>query len=220
MSNSALVFALSALKKANTANERIDTLPLPMVFKGSLGTGGTIETLPTASSSNEGYVYIVITNGTYSGQTAKAGDLFVSDGTSWVLVPSADEPSVIDDSVTSTGLTWSSKKISDECKIKSFTYVGDGAITNEITFSELPTTILSIEGYFDNSNVHWCITTPINWGVTQAGVQRIVKLDTYNIAQFAFINSFDNTNKKLSITSSAAYSSLNSDGVTYTVYYI
>ena len=78
MDLSALIFA--ALKSAKTANERIDALPLPMVFKGSLGTGGTISTLPTASSSNEGYVYIVITDGTYAGQFAKAGDLFVSDG--------------------------------------------------------------------------------------------------------------------------------------------
>lgn len=91
MSNSSLVFALSALKKANTANERIDALPLPMVFKGTLGTGGTIETLPTASTENEGFVYIVITDGTYAGQTAKAGDTFVSDGSTWVIIPSADD---------------------------------------------------------------------------------------------------------------------------------
>ena len=84
-----LIFA--ALSSAKKANERIDTLPLPMVFKGSLGTGGTISTLPTASSSNEGYVYIVITDGTYAGQRAKAGDTFVSDGSSWVLIPSADD---------------------------------------------------------------------------------------------------------------------------------
>ena len=85
-----LIFA--ALASAKKANKRIDSLPLPMVFKGTLGTGGTIETLPTASSDNEGFVYIVITNGTYSGQTSKAGDLFISDGSSWVLVPSANEP--------------------------------------------------------------------------------------------------------------------------------
>ena len=91
MSDSSLVFALSALKKATTANERIDNLPFPMAFKGTLGTGGTISTLPTASSDNEGFVYIVITDGTYAGQTAKAGDTFVSDGSAWVLVPSGDD---------------------------------------------------------------------------------------------------------------------------------
>ena len=115
MSNSALVFALSALKKANTANERIDNLPLPMVFKGSLGTGGTISTLPTASSENEGYVYIVITDGTYAGQTAKAGDTFVSDGSSWVLIPAGDESGalVISQTLTAgqTSITFSNAAI-------------------------------------------------------------------------------------------------------------
>ena len=91
MNTSCFSIAIAALKSAKSANARIDTLPLPMVFKGTLGTGGTISTLPTASSSNEGFVYIVITDGTYAGQSAKAGDTFVSDGSSWVLVPSGDD---------------------------------------------------------------------------------------------------------------------------------
>ena len=130
MDLTALIFA--ALKKANTANERIDNLPEPMVFKGTLGTGGTIESLPTASTSNKGFVYIVITDGTYAGVSAKAGDMFISDGSSWVLVPSSDEPSVIDDGVISTALTWSSKKISDEFGkiVKTFTYTGTGESSN------------------------------------------------------------------------------------------
>lgn len=74
----------------------------PMVFKGSLGTGGTITTLPTASSDNIGYTYKVITNGTYASQTAKVGDIFVSDGNAWILIPSGDEPS---GTVTSVGIT-------------------------------------------------------------------------------------------------------------------
>ena len=69
------------------------TLPEPMIFKGSLGTGGTITTLPTASSSNKGYTYKVITAGTYASQSAKVGDTFISDGSVWVLIPSGDEPS-------------------------------------------------------------------------------------------------------------------------------
>ena len=105
----------AALKSAKTANERIDNLPLPMVFKGSLGTGGTIETLPTASSENEGYVYIVITDGTYAGQVAKAGDTFVSDGSSWVLIPAGDESGalVISQTLTAgqTSITFSNAAI-------------------------------------------------------------------------------------------------------------
>ena len=108
-----VIFA--ALTSGKKANERIDMLPLPMVFKGSLGTGGTISTLPTASSSNEGYVYIVITDGTYAGQTAKAGDTFVSDGSVWVLIPSADESGalVISQTLTAgqTSITFSNAAI-------------------------------------------------------------------------------------------------------------
>lgn len=80
----------------------IDALPTPMQFKGSLGAGGTITSLPTASASNEGYTYKVITNGTYASQAAKIGDVFISNGTAWVLVPSGDEPS---GTVTSVGVS-------------------------------------------------------------------------------------------------------------------
>ena len=69
----------------------IDNLPEPMIFKGTLGVGGTIQTLPTASASNEGFTYKVITDGTYAGQTAKVGDVFTSNGSAWVLIPSGDE---------------------------------------------------------------------------------------------------------------------------------
>lgn len=69
----------------------IDNLPEPMIFKGTLGVGGTIQTLPAASASNEGWTYKVITDGTYAGQTAKVGDVFTSNGSAWVLIPSGDE---------------------------------------------------------------------------------------------------------------------------------
>jgi hypothetical protein len=71
-------------KIATTAyvDTAISDLPEPMLFKGSLGTGGTITSLPAASSSNEGYVYKVITAGTYASQSAKVGDTFISDGSS------------------------------------------------------------------------------------------------------------------------------------------
>ena len=69
----------------------IDNLPEPMVFKGTLGTGGTITTLPAASASNEGFTYKVITAGTYASQSAKVGDVFISNGTEWVLIPSGDD---------------------------------------------------------------------------------------------------------------------------------
>ena len=69
----------------------IDNLPEPMIFKGTLGNNGTITSLPTASSSNEGWTYKVITAGTYAGQSAKVGDLFASNAIEWVYIPSGDE---------------------------------------------------------------------------------------------------------------------------------
>lgn len=91
-------------ENVNTVNTRIDDLPEPMIFKGSLGTGGTITILPVASDSNKGFTYKVITAGTYASQSAKIGDTFISDGTVWVLIPSGDEPSgtVTNVAVTST----------------------------------------------------------------------------------------------------------------------
>lgn len=80
----------------------ISALPTPMQFKGSLGTGGTITSLPTASSANTGHTYKVITAGTYATKSAKVGDVFISNGSSWELIPSGDEPS---GTVTSVGMT-------------------------------------------------------------------------------------------------------------------
>ena len=81
----------SITSEVQRLDDKIDALPEPMVFKGTLGVGGTIQTLPVASTSNEGYTYKVITAGTYAGTTAKVGDVFTSDGSTWVLIPSGDE---------------------------------------------------------------------------------------------------------------------------------
>ena len=82
--------------------DAIAELPSPMVFKGSLGTDGTIATLPNATKANTGFTYKVITDSTYSGQKAKAGDMFISDGSKWIYIPSADE---MDGTVTSVGIS-------------------------------------------------------------------------------------------------------------------
>ena len=92
----------NSTKIATTAyvDTAIGNLPEPMVFKGSLGTGGTITALPTAAVSNEGHTYKVIKNGTYAGQAAKVGDTFISTGSRWELIPSGDEPSGTVTSIT------------------------------------------------------------------------------------------------------------------------
>ena len=87
---------------SGAVSQAINELPNPMLFKGSLGTGGTITYLPTATPENEGYTYKVITAGSYSGKTAKVGDVFISNGSEWIIVPSGDEP---DGTVTSVGMS-------------------------------------------------------------------------------------------------------------------
>jgi hypothetical protein len=74
------------------------TLPEPMVFKGTVGTGGTVTSLPTAANSNKGHTYKAISANVTSG--SKIGDTFISTGSEWVIIPSGDEPSGTVTSVT------------------------------------------------------------------------------------------------------------------------
>ena len=85
----------------------IGALPEPMVFKGSLGTGGTVTTLPVDGTAKVGDTYKVITAGTYASKSAKVGDTFIcltktSSANTWELIPSGDEPS---GTVTSVAVT-------------------------------------------------------------------------------------------------------------------
>lgn len=68
-----------------------------MVYKGTVGTDGTIETLPSTDVVN-GDTYKVVADGTYAGQQAFTGDLFIAvvvDGNvSWTLIPSGDDGNV------------------------------------------------------------------------------------------------------------------------------
>ena len=91
----------------------------PMIYQGTLGVGGTITDLPTASSSNKGFVYNVITAGTYSSKTAIVGDVFISNGSDWVLVPSGDEPTgTVTSIATGVGLTGGTITTSGTIKTK------------------------------------------------------------------------------------------------------
>ena len=87
----------------------IADLPEPMVFKGSVGDAGDTPTvtwanLPTPASSgtgkNVGWTYKVVTKHT-TAPICEVGDTIISDGTSWVVIPSGDEPS---GTVTSVGV--------------------------------------------------------------------------------------------------------------------
>ena len=71
----------------------IASLPQAMIFKGTVGTSSaTIQTLPAASSSNNGWTYKVI-GALTTPVVAKVGDTVISNGSEWVVIPSGDEPS-------------------------------------------------------------------------------------------------------------------------------
>lgn len=69
----------SALPRADAVKTYVDALlgaNDAMVFKGTLGTGGTITALPTAYSA--GWAYKVITAATYAGKVCEIGDLIIA----------------------------------------------------------------------------------------------------------------------------------------------
>lgn len=79
----------------SSKSEILGKINAAVTIKGTLGTGGTITSLPTASASNLGYGYKVITAGTYNSVAAKIGDMFIcyKNGSSyaWMHIPSGDD---------------------------------------------------------------------------------------------------------------------------------
>ena len=80
-------------------DSRVDNLPDPMVYRGTLGTGGTIQSLPVDGSARVGDTYKVITAGIYAGQDSDIGDMFIchtktESANTWDHVPSGDDPGV------------------------------------------------------------------------------------------------------------------------------
>lgn len=95
----------STLPTSKAVWDAIEALPEPMVFKGSLGTGGTITALHVDGTATVGDTYKVITAGTYASKAAKVGDTFIcltktSTANTWELIPSGDEPSGTVTSIT------------------------------------------------------------------------------------------------------------------------
>jgi len=90
------VKGISVYTKTEVDNAIAAATNAAVVMRGTLGTNGTITTLPTASSTVLGDAYKVITAGTYADQAAKIGDTFIcyttDDSTySWMLIPSGDD---------------------------------------------------------------------------------------------------------------------------------
>ena len=64
--------------------------------------------MPAAAAKNKGHTYKVITDHIADSKcpACKAGDMIISNGSAWVVIPSGDEPSgTVTSIATGTGLT-------------------------------------------------------------------------------------------------------------------
>jgi len=166
-------------KLATTAfvHDVVDLLPSPMVYKGTLGTGGTITTLPVDGTAEVGDTYKVITAGTYASQAAKVGDMFIcltkaTSSNTWSYVPSGDDTDVTQVSA-GTGLTTASGSPitttgTIKAKLKSSTALAEAA-TNSTTSGK--SYAVNVDSNGDLAcNVPWTDTTYSAATTTTAGL--------------------------------------------------
>ena len=112
----------------------ISNIGMPMVFKGTVGTAGTVTSLATDGTATVGDTYKVITAGTYGGKTAKVGDVLVcltktSNANTWEVIPAGDE----DTDTWRTIKVNSTEKLSDGISSGAVDFV-DGTNTT-VTFN-------------------------------------------------------------------------------------
>ena len=165
---------------------KIADLPEPMVFKGSLGTGGTITALPVDGTAKVGDTYKVITAGTYASKAAKVGDTFIcltktSTANTWELIPSGDEPagtvtSVAVSNDTNGGLTVTGSPItsSGTIKLKHTNQVtagtaGSTAATSGSTLA-VPYVTYDANGHVTAVGTHTHTVTGFLTGITKSQV--------------------------------------------------
>lgn len=149
-----------------------------VTIRGTLGTGGTITSLPTASASNLGYGYKVITAGTYNSVAAKIGDMFIcyKNGSSyaWMHIPSGDD---IED-------TWR------PIKLEGNQILANGNTTNALNFKA--GTNVSI------SNSSGTIT----FTATDTGATSVAVTGSGNAITTA---SYDSSTRKITLTKGATF---------------
>ena len=77
MNTSCFPLALAALKGAKSANERIDNLPLPMVFKGTLIAGQTSITFSNAAITATSFISVA-SEAWYESVSQSAGSVTIT----------------------------------------------------------------------------------------------------------------------------------------------
>lgn len=190
-------------------DDSIADIPSPMIFKGTAGTSGTYvpddaatgDKVPAASGSgatkNTGWTIKVITDGTYAGVTAENGDVLVSTGAAWILIPSGDEP---DGTVTSISVEADENsnlvvELEDETTHSTTDISTSGTITVGVaTGYEIPATtditawngaVTKVADYTDNNAVVTGISNTTSAGASSVAIGEV---GTGADAETLFIN--------------------------------
>ena len=146
-----------------------------MVFKGTLGTGGTVTAVPTTGVV-KGDTYKVITAGTWAGSACKVGDLLIAlnsgsveaNTTNWAYVPSGNEnETTIKYSTTTQNLTTSAQTgaitVGEAATKQVDTSISAGSTSTKLPTSKAVATFVEGKGYITNSgtaNKANTLTTP------------------------------------------------------------
>ena len=181
MTTSNTALTLASKSYVDTA---ISGIPTPMQFKGSVGTNGTITTLPAAAVGNTGYVYKAITAHAASTNPVypeyKVGDTLISDGSAWTVIPSGDEPSgTVTSIATSNDITGGTITTSGTIKHADITRTDTTSIASPAhsgTFTAVDSVTTNARGHVTAVNVKK-VTLPAQYSLplaasgTRGGVQ-------------------------------------------------
>lgn len=164
-----------------------------MRYKGTLGTDGTVTSLPT-TNVKKGDTYKVIVAGTYASKAAKVGDLFIASNDSddgavtWDLVPSGDE------AITTIKVATSGVNVNDTAKTGNIV-LGmaaqkqiDESINEASTSANLPTSaavaaFVEGKGYKTTDNDTKVTQTHVEYNASGANTNRPLLLSYYNSSQ-------------------------------------
>lgn len=164
-----------------------------MIFKGTIGTNGTVTTLP--ASHNTGWTYRVITAGTYAGVKCEIGDLIIclttgteANNAHWTVAQTNIDGAVIKNSTAS--LNGSSKQpvYVDPTSgvVTAIGYTIESSVPANAKFTDTDTKVTSVGNHYTPAantgselTVDASSTTSATWGstdlVTGVNIQRDAK---------------------------------------------
>lgn len=112
-----------------------------MIFKGTIGTGGTVSSLPTPHEA--GWTYRVVTAGNYAGQKCEIGDLVIcitdsstASNTHWTVAQTNIDGAVIRDVTTNVGSSTKPVYVNSSGVVKAVTYELNATVPADAKFTD------------------------------------------------------------------------------------